>query len=453
MKTILIPIFQGVEARNILRTDIFKKLREQKDIKIILLVSNEYKLEYYKKEFVEDERLKFEVFSNFRKSFLEKLFSKFKVYLLKTETMDIKRRLRLYSFKNYPRYFISLIFNRIIARPFFIKIYRFLDYHLVKDDNFKDIFNKYNPDLVFLAHLFGDDEISMLREAKKRNIKSVGFINSWDKLTSRCILRISPDWLIVPNEITKKEAIRYQNINEETIFVSGPPQFDVYKQYTNYLSKEDFCRKLNINPSKKIILFCPLGSSFSDFDWKVAELLNEFYINKEIPNNTHIIVRFPPNDDVEIRDNVNASIFSFQKPGVRFDSKRGVDWDMRDEDNRLLVDTIYNSSVVVCFPSTMSIDSSVLNKPVININFLYDNRFDMDGFFHYYRMVHYKNILCHEGIKMVKNAEEFASSIRDYLNDPTFDEKGRVSIVNEQIWKFDGKAGERISNFLIELLK
>lgn len=453
MRTILIPIFQGVEARNILRTDIFKKLRENENIKIVFLVSNEYKLEYYKKEFSEDDLLKFEVFNNFRKSFLEKLFSKFKIYLLKTETMDIKRKLRLHNSKNYPRYFISFIFNRIIARPFFIEIFRFLDYYLVKDKNFKYIFDKYKPDLVFLAHLFGDDEISILRETKKRNIKSVGFINSWDKLTSRCILRISPDWLIVPNEITKKEAIKYQNIDEKRIFISGPPQFDIYEQYKNYLSREEFCRKYNIDPSKKIILFCPLGNSFSNFDWKVAELLNQFYINKKIPTDVHIIVRFPPNDDVDIRENVNSSIFSFQKPGVRFNSKRGVDWDMKDEDNRLLVDTIYNSSVVVCFPSTMSIDSSVLNKPVININFLYDKKFDTDGLFHYYRMVHYKNILKHGGIKLVKTGEEFVLSLCDYLSDPTLDEKGRKKIVSEQVWKSDGKAGERIANFLVKLLK
>ena len=435
MKTILIPIFQGVEARNILRTDIFRKLRENKEIKIILLVSNEYRLEYYKKEFGEDDLLEFEIFDDFKKSFLEKMFSKFKIYLLKTETMDIKRKLRLHNSRNYPRYFISLVFNRIIARPFFIKISRFFDYYLIKDNSFKNLFDKYNSNLVFLAHLFGDIEISILREAKKRGIKTVGFVNSWDKLTSRCILRISPDWLIVPNEITKKEAIKYQYILEEKIFVSGPPQFDIYKQYKNYLSKENFYKKYSIDPSKKIILFCPLGSTFSNFDWDVVELLNKLCLNKEILQDIHIIIRFPPNDNVDIRDNINKSIFSFQIPGTRFSSKRGVDWDMKDKDNKLLVDTIRNSSLVICFPSTMSIDSSVLDKPVININFLYDKMFDMDGFFHYYQMTHYKEILKTGGIKLVNNKEE------------------RMSIVNEQVWKFDGKAGERIADFLIKLMK
>ncbi|MFA5838563.1 MAG: CDP-glycerol glycerophosphotransferase family protein [Candidatus Paceibacterota bacterium] len=453
IKTILIPIFQGVEARNILRTDIFKKLREQKDIKIVLLVSNEYKLEYYKKEFGEDNLLKFEIFDDFKKSFLEKLFSKFKIYLLNTETMDIKRKLRLHDSKNYPRYLVSFVFNRIIARPFFIKVARFLDYYLIKDNNFKNLFDKYNPNLVFLAHLFGDIEISILREAKKRNIKTVGFINSWDKLTSRCILRISPDWLIVPNEITKKEAIKYQNIDEKSIFVSGPPQFDIYKQYANYSKREDFCKKHNIDPSKKIILFCPLGSTFSNFDWLTIEMLNDLYQNREIPQDIHFIVRFPPNDIVNIKDNIDKSIFSFQTPGIRFSSKRGIDWDMNEEDVKLLIDTVHHSSLVICFPSTISIDASILDRPVMNVNFLYDKRFNMEGLFHYYQMTHYKELLKHNGIKLVKNKEELTDTINKYLENPNLNKEGRMSIVNEQVWKFDGKAGERVANFLVKLIK
>ena len=452
-KTILIPIFQGVEARNILRTDIFKKLKENENIKIVFLVPSEYKFEYYKKEFGEDDLLKFEIFDNFKKSFLEKLFSKFKIYLLKTKTMDIKRRLRLNNYKNYPRYVISFLFNRIVARNFFIKIIRFLDYRLVRDNNFKNLFDKHKPDLVFLAHLFGDDEISILREAKKRKIKTVGFINSWDKLTSRCILRISPDWLIVPNEITKKEAIKYQNINEKKIFISGPPQFDVYKQYKNYLNKEEFCRKYEIDPSKKIILFCPTGKSFGDFDWRIIETLNDLYKDKKISQDLHFIVRFPPNDVVDTEDNINKSIFSFQTPGVRFSSKRGVDWDMTDEDIELLVDTLYNSSLVICFWSTMSIDSAILNKPIININFSYEDGFAINDSFYHYNTTHYKELSKHKGIKLVKNRQELIDSINDYLENPNLDKIGRMSIVNEQVWKSDGKAGERIANFLVKLMK
>jgi len=452
MKTILIPIFQGVEARNILRTDIFGKLSKQKDVRIVLLFSSTSKRDYYSKEFKEGRNLVFDVFDGYKSGFWDKIFSKFKVYLLKTETMDIKRKLKLEQTENKLRYYTSFIFNRIIARPFFRKVFRWLDYRLVTDNNFKDIFDKYNPNIVFLAHLFGDAEIAILHEAKKRDVVSAGFINSWDKLTSRCILRILPDKLIVPNNITKEEAIKYHDVDKETIFISGPPQFDLYKKVfpTN---KEDFYKSLNINLSKKIILFCPLGKAFSDVDWNIIESLNSLIKNGSLDYDVHIIVRFPPNDIVDVKENIDKNYFSFVKPGVRFSSKRGVDWDMGKGDLQSLVDNIYHSSLVLCFSSTINIDATLLDKPVINIDF---NNIKSDSFYKtprpLYEMVHYKNILRYDGIKLVKDEDELVDEINAYLKDSSKDSVGRKKITEEQVGKLDGKAGERTADFVYSLL-
>lgn len=452
MRTIIIPIFQGVEALNILRTDIFGILSKQKGVRIILIVPSVWKLNYYKKEFKENENLIYEVIDSYQNRFGDKFFSWLKVPLLKTETMDIKRKLRLEQTGDVLHYYFSLIFNRVIARPFFRKIARFFDYHLVRNNDFKEIFDKYRPDVVFLAHLFGDIETAMLREAKKRSIKSVGFINSWDKLTSRCVLRILPDWLIVPNLITKEEAITYHDVNPKIIFVSGPPQFDLYKK-VSFTSREKFCKDLNIDPLKKIILFCPIGKVFSDSDWGIIETLNKFFEDGRLKSNVHIIVRFPPNDTVEIKDNINNNKFSFVMPGVRFSSERGVDWDMNFDDLQSLADNIYHSSLVVCFPSTISIDVSILNKPVINIDF---NDMESGNFYKtprpFYGMSHYKNILRHDGIRLVKNEHELAGTMNDYLDNPEKDSDGRKKITEEQVYRLDGGAGKRIADFVYGLL-
>ena len=452
MRTIIIPIFQGVEALNILRTDIFRELSKQKDVRMVLIVPSVSKLNYYNQEFNENKNLIYEVFDNYEMSFFDKIFSLFKVHLLRTETMDIKRRLRFEQTGNIFRYYIGLFFNRIVARRFFRKTARSFDYYLVKNNDFKEIFDKYRPDVVFLAHLFGDIEIAMLREAKKRNIKSVGFINSWDKLTSRCVLRILPDWLIVPNLITKEEAIIYHDVNPEIIFVSGPPQFDLYKK-VSFTPREKFCKGLNIDPLKKIILFCPIGKAFSDSDWNIIEILNKFFEDGRLKSNVHVIVRFPPNDIVEIKDNINKSRFSFVVPGVRFSSERGVDWDMSLNDLQSLADDLYHSSLVVCFPSTISIDASILGKPVININF---GEIKSNYFYRttksFYKMSHYKNILRYGGIRLVENEHEFAEKINDYLENPQKDSIGRNKIIKEQVYELDGNAGKRIADFVYGLL-
>ena len=53
----------------------------------------------------------------------------------------------------------------------------------------------------------------------------------------------------------------------------------------------------------------------------------------------------------------------------RFSNKRGVDWDMSNNDLRHLHDTLENISILICYASSISIDAIVFDKPVININF------------------------------------------------------------------------------------
>jgi len=451
MKTVFISILQGVEARNILRTDIFRILSKYEDAKIVLLVPSKYKFDHYKKEFPETNRLKYEIINNYQKTFLDKPFSLFKVYLLKTETMDIKRRLRLLKDRNYFRYYISYIFNRVVSRRFIRRAIRFLDEYIVWDNNFKKLFDKYNPDLVFLAHLFGDEEISILREAKKRGVKSIGFVISWDKLTSRNIIRILPDRLIVPNDINKEEAIKYQNVPEDIIFVGGGPQFDIYQE-TDFSSKEEFCRQLGIDPSKKIILFCPMGRSFSGSDRRTIDLLEDFYNKKRFDENVHFIVRFPPNDSVDI-SNFDNKNFSIQSPGVRFSAARGVDWDMTFNDLNLLANTIYHSSLVISGPSTMFIDAAILDKPIIGINFGASGIFSINGKFPYYKFTHLENVVKLNGVSIAEDSEELLNLINLYLTSPQNNKKERSLIVKEQVGDPVYLSGKKIADFIISNIK
>ena len=50
--TIFISVFQGVEAKNILRTDIFRILRERQGLRIVLFVQDKAKEEYFRKQFI-----------------------------------------------------------------------------------------------------------------------------------------------------------------------------------------------------------------------------------------------------------------------------------------------------------------------------------------------------------------------------------------------------------------
>lgn len=451
MKTIFIPIFQGVAALNILRIDVLKKLRQSQRLRIVLLMSSQTKLDYYQKIFPAAADLRYVLFPTLAGGLWEKFFSYLKVYLLKTKTMDLKRCYSYYQSQNFLRFSVSFLFNRILARPAVRKLARFLDGCLNIDAALNKLFDDWRPDLVFLPHLFGDDEVAILRAAKRRGIASIGFINSWDKLTSRSILRLLPNNLIVPNEITKKEAIDFHDMPTSRIFVSGAPQFDIYKKLAP-TTRETFLRAVGLPIEARFILFCPMGKTFSDSDWQFMELLESFLKNKLLPDDLGVLVRFPPNDTVQLGDKAKLERFVFTAPGVRFAKTRGVDWDMSPVDLQSLFDSIYWSELVICPPSTVSIDAAILDKPIINLGFDFVSDKSYRSILRFYGAAHYKNIVELGGIALAKNKEHLLELIKNYLDNSRQDSVGRARIVQSQVERLDGKAGERIADFVLDIL-
>lgn len=452
MKTIFISIFEGVEAKNILRTPLLSNLLEDKSLRIILLTKSKSKADYYRNEF-NDDRLIFEVVEWKMVSVIDKFFSKLKFFLLRTESTILKRKMISEINGNLFKYHLIRILNYIFARPSVILFFRLLDSKFVRDRTFSDIFDKYSPDLILLAHLFDEIEINLLREARIRNVKSIGFINSWDKVTSRCILRLHPDRMIVFNENVKKELIKYNLFDAKKIFISGLPQYDYYFN-TQPLAKKDFFKKVGISEDKKIILYAPMGRSFSVSDWDVIDYLYEIINSSEVTSSIALLVRFQPNDFVDINEIKKRPHLKYDMPGIRFDTKRGVDWDMSFNDLEHLRDTLFHISILICYASSITIDAAIFDKPIINVNFeIHKSKFILKSPIQYYNYSHYKNVLLTGAVDLVNSKIELIRSINKYISDPSIKTEERKTLVKNQIMFTDGNSGKRIANYLLNNLK
>jgi hypothetical protein len=449
-KTILIPIFQGSVAKNILRNDIFKILKNQLNVRVVLLVPNKEKRDYFEAEFFGDNVI-YEIFLLPEPSFWDKIFVFLRKNMLVTSAINIKRKDELKTRKNYVWYWSGLVFSKFFAKRFFRRIIRWFDFYFVSDNIYGEMFHKYSPDLVCSGHIFSDVEASLIKIARRKKIKTIGIINSWDKITTRGMARVIPDKLIVHNNIIKEEAIKYLDMEARDIIITGIPHYDVFVN-SKPTPREAFYKKIEAKHKDKIILFCPMGSTFSDVDSEIINLICDFKLKKQISEDTHILVRFPPNDKVDLSKLKKSSILSFDYPGKRFSSKRGLDWDMNDGDIQHLFDSLYYCSLVISPPSSICIDAAVFDKPIINIKFrdYGENKRNINK---YYKMDHYKNLVATKGIRFVETDLELLIWINKYLTNPGLDRKFRKKIVNDQCWKLDGRSGKRAANFIISYLK
>ncbi len=458
MKTIMISAFEGVEVKNIARTAVLKTLLDDPGIRVVLLMKSAERIAHYRKEFTHSSiELVIAPYSRSLGKGIDRWFAQLKIIMLDTPTTRLRRRLQYEATGRAFSYYVTSALSFVLARRLFRRIVRWADFLLVRRSVYRELFNDYAPDLVFLAHLFEEPEIHILREAKRRGVPSVGFVNSWDKITARAMMRLLPDRAIVFNHTVRQEMVDYNDMRPEEVFVAGIPQYDMYATHPKgFSSREDFCARMNIPPNNRIIVYAPMGSAFSNSDWEMIDLIDAMVRSGEIGEQVSLIVRFQPNDFIDLKELERRPHLVYDHPGVRFARERGVDWDMTETDLRHLTDTLAHMSLLVCYASSISIDAAMFDKPIININFEInpaEHRNPFERPTRFYHTAHYKNAIDTGGIRLVDSRESLAQWLQTYLADPAIDHEARQRLVDEQAVFRDGGSGQRIGNYLLSFLR
>lgn len=452
MKTIFVTSFEGMEIKNILRTAILATLLKERAVCLVIFTRTPERAAYHRQEF-HDERILYEIVEKLPVKGIDLFLQRMKFLLLKTETTDLRRRMRYEADRNALAYGGGLALNRILARKTMRRALRFLDYHFVKNRQYDHYFAQYQPALVVLGNLFTEPEIDFLRAAKKRGVRTVGFINSWDKTTARSVLRGLPDKIIVFNEIVKGEVMAYNDADARDIFVGGMPHFDHY--FTGTITpRQQFLASMRLPQSCRFIVYAPIGNAYNNSDWEIIDLLYRLNDEGKFGKDIAILVRFPPNDFIDPHELERRPHLRYEYPGFRFSTKRGTDWDMGEKEMRHLADTLAHMSLLIGYTSSIAVDAAVFDKPVINIFFeISAKKSLLLSPIHYYSMTHYKKAFERGGVQLVKSESELVEWVRKYLEHPEIDREERRRIMREQCAITDGTSGAQIGAFILDVLK
>ena len=129
---------------------------------------------------------------------------------------------------------------------------------LVPSERYYELFIKsHAPDVILITPLidFGSYQTDYVKSAHRLGIPIAFLAFSWDNLTNRGLVRVSPDRVIVWNEHQKQEAIRYHDVSAASIVVTGAPRFDDFFAMRPSATREEFCRRSGLDPSRPFILY------------------------------------------------------------------------------------------------------------------------------------------------------------------------------------------------------
>jgi hypothetical protein len=350
--------------------------------------------------------------------------------------------------QNWKRRMIRNLFwplTKILKADFFTFLERLF---LPSSSKFADYIRQYQPALLVTATPgFDAVEAELILLAKKAKIPAAAVNFTWDNLTMNCKHIRKTDYLIAWNSIMKKEAMEIHHYPPEKIFVSGTPRFDPYfVKEADEPNREQFLKSKGLNPTFPVIFHTTVTRAYP-FQKKYIKDLIHLRDRGQIPY-VNLFIRIHPLDDLE-----NYAEFSGLKdiyfegagrPLASPDGKKKVEMNYADLLN--LKYSLKYADLNVNYASTITIESCIFDKPVINIGFLGVYTFAYD-------FTHYGPIYRSGAVRLVKTDEDLPKLINMYLKDPSIDREVRQKIARDYVEFFDGLSYKRSVDYLAKLIR
>ena len=251
----------------------------------------------------------------------------------------------------------------------------------------------------------------------------------------------------------KNEMVEFQDYSKSDVSIIGIPQFDYYINNSNFESREDFCRRVGLDPEKKILCFTSEGKSMpSDSD--VAQVLYDLISERKFVKDCQLFIRphFGYNNDIE-----KFSEF-LGKPGVVIDhynnpSKGFSDhWDYSKEHMNHFLNTLRHTDVVLSTASTICLDAAALGLPHILLAFDGQSKkpfyADIER---WYECNYFQEFIRFKSDLIARDYKSLIESINTLLLEPKLLEKNQSQVCERFCHRVDGKSGERLFNVLKDI--
>jgi hypothetical protein len=128
----------------------------------------------------------------------------------------------------------------------------------VPSEQYYELFiRSHAPDIILITPLidFGSYQTDYVKSAHRLGIPIAFLPFSWDNLTNRGLVRLAPDRMLVWNEHQKREAMRYHDVPEDRIVITGAARFDDFFAMRPSTTRPEFCAAAGLDPARPFLLY------------------------------------------------------------------------------------------------------------------------------------------------------------------------------------------------------
>jgi hypothetical protein len=304
----------------------------------------------------------------------------------------------------------------------------------------------------------------IMRAAKRNNCKVLSLVHSWDNPTTKAYGGVSPDNVVAWNEIMKEELSVFHDIKKENIHVGGIAHWDDYFNGSLKNGGPFFKKEAN-NTTRKFIMYATSSPIMFKTTFDIIEDILIKIKNGIIVNKPKLIVRLHPNylakqksnkrlildvykGKIDELQNKYVGLVEFNMPIVNWIKD---DYELPIEDVKNLGKLLMKSDLLLTEYSTLMIEGSIFDTPVINVA-LGNFRNTDQPISVIEDLNHIQRVLKTKATRQAYNMDQLIDQINQYLSNPQLDSENRKKLVEQEITTNIGHAGEEIGKHIYSLL-
>ncbi|MHB1277561.1 MAG: hypothetical protein ACYC1Q_04120, partial [Bacteroidia bacterium] len=284
-------------------------------------------------------------------------------------------------------------------------------------DSVKDIFKERAAETVLLCtHIHLAHERPLANLAYHYGIPVLGIVNSWDNVYKGIMTHV--DKALVWNRVNKREMHSMEAYPEKSVDIFGVHAFEPYFDNSNLLSREDFARKIGLDPGRPILVYASLGQFVPFFEETfILDKLIEFCGKYDISNRPQIICRLHPwskralFDRFEGQEDLIYSEFKTYIPTLN--------WAPTFEEVVFSANMLHHADICISPGSTMVLESAYFNTPVVVPVYNDYQPYIWEDYYSRFCLAwHFGRLVRKNWIELARNDEEFFGQLGDYLAHP-----------------------------------
>ncbi len=309
----------------------------------------------------------------------------------------------------------------------------------------RDAIERLQPSVVVATSCISPAEEPFLMAARDLGIPTLGCIQSFDHLTGRS-LPADCDHYAVWNDRMRDQLAHYHGVRDASrVHVTGTAQFDFHRQDEFRWTRARTLAELGLRPEDRYILYAANTRMQTPSEpGLVAHLASRCADVPELRSH-RIVVRLHPLDTFERWDGIAGASprVVISRPSARSESFDDP------ADQARLVSTQLHADVCHNMWSSMSLDASVVDTPVVCVAFADRKGTAEDRFCQMvYETDYYQPIVESGGVRVARNMDQLVAETAAYVADPARDREARARLARQECGPLDGRSAERIAELI-----